>query len=221
MKTKTTNKPNGAPKRAETEQLADAWMAWLADGSKTHVLGEAAMQAIRKQIPGGLLQGQEDDVRQNAAELLFEKFLLGNGELLAATVEGNAAEIARQIERSSLAAGTIALRRHRQHAGREAQRRERLAQAVERGELIIAEPHEPEMPPKTKAELALAGLSIAVANGEIGKINAELTRSILAGEKSQALLAREHGISRAAVCRRMQRTALSLRNILNREKEEI
>lgn len=219
---KTPNKPNGAPEGAKTEmELAHAWLAWLDDQNDTSALGETVLRTLRSQIPDQSLGGHAEDVRQAAAELLFGRLILGNGDLLAATAEQDYAEIGRQILRSILAAGKFAWARHRQHLGREAQRRERLAQAADQGEPIIAEANALGMPLKAKADLALAGLGVAVSRGLLNKANAELVRSILKDRKSQSQIAREHGISRASVCQRLRRTALTLRRVIENEKEDM
>lgn len=202
-------------------KLANAWLAWLDDQNDTSALGEAVLTTLRSQIPAESLGGHEEDVRQAAAELLFGRLILGNGDLLAATAQQDTNEIGRQILRSILAAGKFARDRHRQHMGREAQRRERLAQAVDQGEPIIAEANEVGMPLKAKADLALAGLGIAVAKGLLNDANAELVHSILTKTKSQSQLAREHGISRASVCQRLRRTAQTLRRVIEGEKEDM
>jgi hypothetical protein len=110
--------------------LADSWIAFYADPANevlrnafTHRLD----QEIRYRLPGdtlgGLLRGQESEIRQMALELLSAKFVHGNHALLVATEVGLMRSIEEELRRSIGAALEFSKRRVARESSRVRRRR--------------------------------------------------------------------------------------------------
>lgn len=193
-----------------TENLTAAWMKFAAAESLENLdrLGIELDRALRSRLPGGScswpIQGREDELRQDAAILLVQKFLLGNRRLMLATRKRQIGEVERELAHSLFHAVRIARKRLIHHAHAEAARVRSLALQDE-GHC----PHPTDrkfwsLPLALQRELALQALNIAVTGHLVPKPSAKLARDLITGSATQSELARKAGITRPAVHRRLE-----------------
>jgi hypothetical protein len=166
---------------------------------------------------GGSMQGTEDEIRQNAAILLLNKFLAGNRKLMAATAKTNKKQILNQINRSMLAALKVCRRQLSRKITKE---------RIMLDELLAEDPRLPNVLPKLNTKLwelpfalqhilALKLLQISVQTKQTSKASTKVVEAILDGKMTQAQMARKLGVSRSAVSQTVQSVTKSLRKIAN------
>lgn len=221
MKT-PNNKPEVVSQETKNEKVAQAWIEWVNGGRDTRALGEMTSAILRRSVASRVkghsasIRGEmQEEIRQEAAVLLFDRYLSGNAELTRATAEGNEAEIAEQIERSSYAAAGYALQRHAKRAAYEAKKSELIAQALAQGDSAIDAGHGAfALPPEAKHKLAMLALKIAVREGRLTKENATMTGSILNGDTTQTQIADRCRVSRSAISQRIKHVTSVLGGII-------
>ncbi len=193
------------------ENLTRTWLAYATALKSFAQLDEFAVELDRvlhhrlpSEIFRGLLRGREDEIRQDAAILLVERFLIGNKRLMQATRKGIFREVENQLSRSISSAVQVSLRRLRRQVAREAIlfRRIRNKDAG-----IYYHPSERKfwgLPLAVQQELALQALHLAVTGQLLSRSQADIAVSMVAGSISQSGLARKLRISRQAVHQRLQ-----------------
>jgi len=151
----------------------------------------------------GILEGREDDVRQEAYLLLVGKYLAGNPALLAATAAGDRRLIAEEIHRSlgsSIRSVSKTLKkqllRHQQmHTYGE-------DPDTHAGHTCIhpaCRVHLWELPFEMQRQIVFASLRIGVQENLIYARSAQLAMDMLDQGLSQSQIARSLGVSRQAV----------------------
>jgi hypothetical protein len=226
--TQKTQPNAGTPNGVKNAAMARAWTAWFNNkqtSSDEAALGESIDALLRRKLRDGVLQddcrGFEADIRQNAAELLFAKFLAGNRRLIAATAAGEIEVIADQIDRSVFTALRYSQRKQRKLIARETQRRIMLEEAALTGMLPQPSASQPGLPKEAKMKLALAGLRLALKYGKISAKNAAIAEDVLLHSTSQAQIANAAEVSRSAISQRLKHTAAAVRTIITLGKEEL
>lgn len=208
MFNKTSSTTIAAPYRAGN--LTRAWLASADDSQSADKLDKLAIEldtTLRHRLPSGtfrgILAGREDEVRQDAAILLVEGFLLGNRRLMRATRAGNVSEAANQLSRSISGAISISIRRLRRQAARYFARFQPIS---DHDHGTCCHPSDRQywsLPLAVQRALALQALHVAVTGRLITRQQASLAEAIATGT-SQATAAREYGISRSAISQRLQ-----------------
>lgn len=184
---------------------------------------------LKELLPAGSLGGRlidaEPEVRQSALLLLATRFLKGNQLLLEtteihaiATENGQsviaaaaAGEVEEQIERSCRESLKIAFRRLRAEEASFALRHCQLDNEAEGA--VMPEAVE-KMSTKDQINLALIALATVVARRTVSPATAAMMAEMLLKGKSQAEVARELGVSRAAVCQRVKAATEAMHPII-------
>ena len=103
------------------------WLAYRTETNNHEMLdrfAREAMMACRRRLPEGrltgVLKGRENDIRQDAIEMLFERYLRGNKALAVATDARDAESVERSLNASIVACVFFSLRRHTRKACAEA-----------------------------------------------------------------------------------------------------
>lgn len=204
----TSSSTIAVPSRAGN--LTRAWLACADDSQSADKLDKFATEldgVLRQRIPSGtfrgFLRGREDEIRQDAAILLIEGYLLGNRRLMRATRAGNVSEVANQLSRSVSAAISVSIRRLRRQAARHVARFQPLQ---EHNGGTCCHPSSLgywSLPLPVQRSLALQALHLAVTGSLITRQQASVAENIVAG-KSPTAIAREYGVSRSAIAQRLQ-----------------
>lgn len=195
-----------------SDPLADSWIAFVQAPDDEFVRNRFATELndlVRKFLrPSTLiapLKNLSDDLCQEACLLLFSKLLTGNKYLLAATRARHRSLIAGQL-RCSVSA---ALRFTKWKALKKLARAPVQPQPAKEKREIVTCQHPAnfktlrEFPPEAQQKLVLDMLRQAVRELHLTSDNAELARTLLENDLSQAELARSLGVSRQAVSQRL------------------
>jgi hypothetical protein len=187
MKRKKFTKSAAAPVAGN---IVETWLALNASPRSISKLNHFANRldfALRVKFPngtmGGSMQGTEDEIRQNAAILLLNKFLAGNRKLMAATAKTNKKQILNQINRSMSAALKVCRRQLS---------RKRTTERIMLDELFVEDPRLPNVLPSSNRKLwelpfalqhilALKLLQISVQTKQTTKASAKVVAAILDG----------------------------------------
>ncbi len=188
------------------ENLVESWLLLDRDPANQQNLntfGKELDTALRRKLPNGtfrgLLQGLEEDIRQNTAIELLHRFFAGNQRLAKATSEGNRVAVANELDRSmSLMQRFI---RHRLIKQKCAERKmlEEFAEDLPRRTHVRPRGSFWQLPYPARHTLTLRMLQIAIEERQITKNAGSLAIEMLTKQMSQSEIARERGVSRAAV----------------------
>jgi hypothetical protein len=227
MKTSKTPK-TAVPRGTENAALAQAWTAWFNNkqtSADNAALGQSVDALLRRKLPDGALgevfHGAEADIRQNAAEALFGRFLAGNHRLIAATAAGEIDIIADEIDRSVFTALRYSQRNHRRLMALEARHRLMLEEAALTGRLPMPAASATKLPEDVRMKLALAGLALALKGGKVSADNAAIAENVLVHSKTQAQIAKAARVSRSAINQRLKHTAAAVRTLIERGEVEL
>lgn len=207
------NTKTAALNRAGNQQtLVDAWIAFFEQPTNRKLLNQLANEVdleLRRKLPHGIffdiLKNQEEEVRQQVAIALFERYLAGNLQLARATGSGDLDEIENQITRSINAATNIVQMRLSRELASEMKRWSSLPEGDAKwGRVLHASSRTLHaLPYHALRELALAGLRVGVEQSRISPQEAALATTIIAEGVTQAEMARRLKISRSAVNQRL------------------
>lgn len=154
--------------------------------------------------------------------MLFAHYLRGNTQLIEATRANDSEAIAEQIARSVNAAARIIRKRCLRRHVVEMRRREIIAESLESGQPLNSPGRNDGMglPQQARMNLAKAALKVAVAEGTMSRDTAAITRRVLDGAYASEL-ARERGVSRAAISERLKRAASVVGKIIQRKEPQL
>ena len=215
---------NGA---GNQQALVNSWIVFFEQPENRKLLNQLADQVdleLRRKLPTGIfydvLKNQEEEVRQQAAIALFERYLAGNLQLARATRSGDLDEIENQITRSINAATKIVQMRLTRELGDEKKRWASLAEDDRRWGRI---PHASSrtlhsLPYHALRELALSALREAAEQSRISPQNAALAMTLIKDGVTQAEMARRLKISRSAVNQRLLPVRKYLREAVTKQE---
>lgn len=220
MKTLHTQKTAALNGAGNKQALVSSWIVFFEQPENRKLLNQLADQVdleLRRKFPSGILydvlKNQEEEVRQQAAIMLFEHYLPGNFQLARATRSGDRDEIKNQIGRSINAATKIVQMRLSRELVSEMKRWSSLPEdAVQWGCIPHSSDHTlHSLPYHALRELALAALLAAVEQKRVSSQNAALATTIIEKGVTQAEVARRLKINRSAVHQRLQAVRKYLR----------
>ena len=210
-----------------SDPLTDCWIEFIQDphdeASKNRFateLNDLVRKFLRpsKLIPP--LKNLSDDLCQEACQLLFSKLLEGNSSLVAATSARHRSVIAGQL-RCSVSA---ALRFAKLKALKKLARTLNQPQPLQDHREIATCQHPAnftalrELPPEAQQKLVLGMLHQAVSELHINSEHAELARTLLENDLTQADLARSLGVSRQAIHQRLNPVWRHLRQAIDEQE---
>lgn len=190
------------------ENLVESWKSFLADPTNKETLNNFANvldRDLRIKLPNGalkgILRGYEPEIRQDAAILVLDRYLAGNRNLTEATANGEIETISNELGRSMNAALRICRLRHSRRIHKEFRLREELDPEDFRLPTTSAasDLHFWELPYSIRHLLTLKLLQLAVTDHNISPKTANLAIEMLEGGLSQADMAKNQGVSRAAI----------------------
>jgi len=195
-----------------SDSLADSWIAFVqtpddepARNRFATELNDLARKFLRSSALIPPLKSLSDDLSQEACLLLFSTLLTGNKHLDAATRARHRSMIAGQL-RCSVSA---ALRFAKWKALKKLVRTPDHPQPAKEKREIVTDQHPAnfralsELPFETQQKLVLDMLRQAVRELHLTSDHAELARTLLENDLTQADLARSLGVSRQAVSQRL------------------
>jgi len=198
--------------------LAFAWIFHQSTRGWGERFAELLDQRLRQIMPkgrlSGILNGLEDEVRQNAALLLLEQYFHGNHRLHEARQNLDLVAAANQIQRSINAALRLSQIRLRRTLYSESQR------FIQFEEIHHAPTHSPDcrhmfqLPFEDRLRLLVSLLEKSVTDRSLSKPSAEMIREMIDRGITQVQMARELGISRAALSQRISKISDVVQNAL-------
>lgn len=207
-----------------SDPLTDCWIEFIQDPHDEAARNRFAAELndlVRKFLrPSTLippLNSLSEDLCQEACQLLFSKLLTGNKHLVAATSARHRSVIAGQLRCSVSAALRFAkLKALKKLAGtldqpQPAQDQRETATCQHPANFTALR----ELPPAAQQKLVLDMLHRAACELRLNSDHAELARTLLENDLTQADLARSLGVSRQAVHQRLNPVWRYLRQAIN------
>lgn len=153
----------------------------------------------------GILAGLEDEVRQNAALMLLEQYFQGNHRLDDARENLDLAAAANQIQRSINAALRLSQFRLRRALFRDSQKFTQFDEIHHTPVYNTHNLHTFELSFEARRTLLVSLLERSVRERSLPKTSADMIGHMIDQGMTQAQMARELGISRAAMSLRISR----------------
>lgn len=223
-----------APKRAgnsksSTSDLAQVWINYCGDPERKdseNALASKLDALFKRKFPDrscqGILNGREQEVRQEAYLLLVGRYLAGNRILIAATSNGDREQIENQIKRSLSGALKSVARSMRRTA-------ERHLELHAYGEDLDVCPQAAcihpayqtsywELPYEMQLRMVFAALRLGLHNGLFCSMSADIVVAMLEGGHSQSQIAKALGISRQAVHSRLAPVRKHLQGLIESQE---
>lgn len=195
------------------DQLTDSWMAFVQAPDNASAQNRFAAE-LNEQVRKFLLRGTlitplknlSDDLCQEACMLLFAKLLAGNEDLVAATRVGHRPSIAGQLRRSVSAALRFSRWKLLKRISPQSEQSEpeKIRGETEGNQHPANFTTFRELPLERQQKLVLDMLRQAVRDLRLAPDKAELARSLLENNHTQADLARSLGVTRQALHQRLQ-----------------
>lgn len=211
----------------DNENTATAWLTWQEGKERNGAFGAILKEAVQRSVAtrarcriGELPPAMLEDIAQDAAVLLIDRYLRGNRALTLATKARHTERIAEEIKRSIKGAAEVAVKRAMGRAGLESARMARLAEAAAHGELPDAGEATYRLPHEQQMQLALAALHKAVRDQLMNPDRASVMREVLSG-KPTAQVARERGLSSSAISQQVNKGAKLLGRMIERGEVEV
>jgi hypothetical protein len=204
------------------DSLTKKWIAFYGDpanSARLNAFTDELDREVRRRLPGdklgGILRGQEDEIRQRALKLLTNKFLHGNRELLVSTEAGAAASICRELHRSIGAAIRVALRRTAREINGFNRRHVLYSEIPESCYLPLINLDLACLPIDRCLELLRTAVTRAVASGSIARGDGDLVLAITSEGERVADAALRLSVSRRTIYRRLKTLAPRLRTFVS------
>jgi hypothetical protein len=209
------------PAAEAADSLTKTWLAFYGDPANRRLLNafteELNMEVLRR-LPsdklGGILRGQEDEIRQRALELLITKYLHGNRELLLATEAVVEASIQNELHRSIGAVLRVALRRTAREINSFNRRHVPYEHIPESHYLPLVSLDLACLPVDRCLDLLRSAIARAVSRGVIARGDADLVIAITAEGERVAEAALRLRVSRRTIYRRLKTLAPILRSFI-------
>ena len=215
---------NGA---GNQQPLALLWMRFFEEPDSRKAMDAfswALDHELRLRMPdkslGGLLQGRESEIRQDAHLLLLQKLLVGNHRLVAATGNDSPETIEGEIARSVGAGVSYSFRRLRRKTSRDTKRWCALSDVNSGAALSCSPVIDEAVPYSALVELATRCLRNGVRKKQLSAKTAGIGLAMLNRGWSQAEIARRTRKSRASVSQKVAVIRTYLRSEMESEIED-
>lgn len=206
--------------KSSTHHLAKLWLALGAPPHPT-AAWESFIEALVEYMEGWRQSSERcanpaeaEDIRQEAAILLEQGYLVGNRSLAAATTTGNLAAIEKGILHAIRGAIKISRQRLQARGIHQKQIEDRLANYLQ----TIPTDANPSAVPDERRLITLAALQLALEHKRIDPRDAEIIWTRITKSITQTQLAKSSGVSRQAIHLREARAVKVLKRIV-REME--
>jgi len=229
VKNENIHSTNDSCFESHNQTLASKWLDFYSnpdDDQALNQLGAEIDELLCRFLPRGrflgILLDWEEEIRQEAGLLLYNRYLAGNKGLIAATRAKDHDEIAGHIRRSVWVALKVTVWRYRKKLHEWIQIFESNVNLDEHPLAVWPHPADyrqiGELPLEVQLHLVRVALRRAVREKRLGAQNVELACTLLEGNVTQAELAKSRGVTRQAINQRLASVRKYLQDAIHNEE---